>query len=190
VDPRRLVQDASGLGDPRGNTLSWAELGPISAEGEHRDSEVVFGFGGHVALVTADPDTGDVRVEQLAVGYDCGRAIDPAGVNGQLAGASAMGVGATLYEELRYDDEGQPLATTFMDYLLPTLAEVPEVRVAVFGNPLGARGAGEAGVIGVGAAIANALADAAGGMEGFTELPLRPEHVLAELAAGNHPPSG
>ena len=187
-----LIQYASGFGDGRGKSVRWSDLGPLSVEGEYRDSEVVFGFGGHVALVTADAGTGEIRVERLALGYDCGRAIDPDGVRGQLAGGTAMGVGATLYEEVRYDEEGQPLVTTFMDYLLPTLAEAPDVHVIVFehpalGNPLGARGAGEAGVIGVGAAIANALADAVGAAQGFTALPLRDERVLAELAAADIP---
>jgi CO/xanthine dehydrogenase Mo-binding subunit len=161
----------------------------MTAEGQHRDSEFAFGFGGHVALVVVDPETGEPRIERMAVGYDCGRAVDREGVEGQLVGAVAMGIGGTLYEELRYDVEGQPLTTTFMDYLVPTLAEVPAVDVAIFeypatGNPLGAKGAGEAGVIGVGAAVANAVADALGRPGGFTDLPLRPEQVIAELGAG------
>jgi CO/xanthine dehydrogenase Mo-binding subunit len=94
-----------------------------------------------------------------------------------------MGIGGTLYEELRYDDQGQPQTTTFMDYLVPTLAEVPAVEAVVFeypatGNPLGAKGAGEAGVIAVGAAVANAVADALGRQDGLTRLPLTAERIL------------
>lgn len=161
----------------------WAEIGPITVSGEHRDSEFAFGFGGHVALVSIDLDTGEPRVERLIVGYDCGRAIDAEGVEGQLIGAAVMGIGGTLYEELRYDEDGQPQTTTFMDYLVPTLAEVPAIDAVVFeypatGNPLGAKGAGEAGVIAVGAAIANAVADALGQHSALTRLPLSAERIL------------
>ena len=133
--------------------------------------------------MSIDPDTGEPRVERLIVGYDCGRAIDAVGVEGQLIGAAVMGIGGTLYEELRYDDQGQPQTTTFMDYLVPTLAEVPAVEAVVFeypatGNPLGAKGAGEAGVIAVGAAVANAVADALGRQDGLTRLPLTAERIL------------
>jgi CO/xanthine dehydrogenase Mo-binding subunit len=163
--------------------VRWDEIGPVTVTGEHRDTEFAFGFGGHVALVSIDPDTGEPRVERLIVGYDCGRAIDAVGVEGQLIGAAVMGIGGTLYEELRYDDQGQPQTTTFMDYLVPTLAEVPAVEAVVFeypatGNPLGAKGAGEAGVIAVGAAVANAVADALGRQDGLTRLPLTAERIL------------
>ena len=179
VAPDRLVKEAGGFGDGRGNALTWAELGPLTAEGEHRDSEVVFGFGGHLALVTVDPDTGKVRIEQLALGYDCGRAIDRAGVEGAAGrrGRDGRRRDPVRGAALRRRRAAAPPAT-FMDYLVPTLAEIPDVGVSVFeypatGNPLGAKGAGEAGVIGVAAAIGNALADAGGGVRGFTELPLR-----------------
>jgi carbon-monoxide dehydrogenase large subunit len=178
-----VVRTPDGFRDDGGNSVGWNELGPLTARGEHRDPEFAFGFGGHVALVSLDVETGEPRIERLIVGYDCGRAIDPAGVEGQLVGAAVMGIGGTLYEELRYDEYGQPLSTTFMDYLVPTLAEVPAIDTVVFeypatGNPLGAKGAGEAGVIGVGAAVANALADALGRPDGLTQLPLTAERIL------------
>jgi CO/xanthine dehydrogenase Mo-binding subunit len=166
-----------------GPVVPWAELGPLTVTGEHRDSEFAFGFGGHVALVSVDPEIGEPRIERLIVGYDCGRAIDADGVEGQLIGATVMGIGGTLYEELRYDADGQPQTTTLMDYLVPTLAEVPAIDAVMFeypatGNPLGAKGAGEAGVIAVGAAVANAVADALGRQDGLTRLPLTAERIL------------
>jgi CO/xanthine dehydrogenase Mo-binding subunit len=123
----------------------------------------------------------------MVVGYDGGRVLDREGVEGQLAGAAAMGVGGALYEELHHDEDGQPLSTTFMDYLLPTLAEMPAIEVVAFeyaatGNPLGAKGAGEAGAIGVAAAAANAFADALGRPEALRELPLTAERLLAARA--------
>lgn len=184
VPPDEVECVADGLAAGDGRTVAWSELGPLTVEGEHRDKEFTFGFGGHVALVTVARDTAELRIRRLTTGYDCGRVIDPDGVEGQLRGATAMGVGATLYEELRYDEQGQPVATTFMDYLVPTLAEVPPVEVVTFeypatGNPLGAKGAGEAGVIGVGAAVGGALADALGRAAAVTELPLRADRILA-----------
>ena len=180
-----VTRTADGFRDDAGRAVGWAELGPLTVAGEHRDAEFAFGFGGHVALVAIDPETGEPRIERLVVGYDCGRVIDPAGVEGQLVGAAVMGIGGTFYEELRYDEYGQPLTTTFMDYLVPTLAEVPPIDTVVFeypaaGNPLGAKGAGEAGVIAVGAAAANAVADALGRDGGLTRLPLTAERILAD----------
>jgi carbon-monoxide dehydrogenase large subunit len=127
-------------------------------------------------------------LEKLAVGYDCGRAIDRAAVTDQIVGAAVAGIGGALYERLVFDDHAIPVSATFADYLLPRAADVPPIEVMIAEypapeNPLGARGVGEAGVIGVGAAIANAVADALGpGGEGITRLPVRPEEVLAALS--------
>ena len=160
--------------------IGWEQLAPLSANGLHRASEPLFGFGCMMAQVRLDTETGAICVERLAVGYDPGRVLDRESVLGQLVGGAVQGFGATLLEEITYDSNGQPLTTTFMDYLLPTSAEVPQVDAFILGrpsdaNPLGVRGAGEAGVPGAAAAIANAAADAArdGGVA-ITTLPLKP----------------
>jgi carbon-monoxide dehydrogenase large subunit len=125
-------------------------------------------YGYHVALVTIDPELFDVRVERYWVGYDVGRAINPQLVQGQIHGGAAQGLGGALLEEFRYDSEGQPLCTSFLDYLMPTAAEVPHVEVLIAEdapsplNPLGVKGAGEGGTTAYGAAIASAIDDALG----------------------------
>jgi carbon-monoxide dehydrogenase large subunit len=164
---------------------SWERVAPLSSVGEHVMSAPTYGFGCHAAQVALDPDTLEPRVERLAVGYDCGHVIDLQGVTGQLSGAAVQGLGATLLEALRYDADGQLLTTSFMDYLVPTLAEAPDVQVVTFespapGNPLGAKGAGEAGVIGVAAAVANAVGEALGApADGLTTLPLSGDAIFA-----------
>jgi carbon-monoxide dehydrogenase large subunit len=180
--PRGPCSDVGGL--------AWKDVGPVSVTGVFTMPEPTFGFGAHVAMVTVDGDTGEIRLERLAVGYDCGRAVDKEAVVDQLVGGAVMGIGGALYERLEFDDNAIPLSGTFGDYLLPRAGDVPPIQVMVAEsaapeNPLGARGAGEAGVIGAGAAIANAVADALGAAgERVRRLPLRPEDVLVALAAG------
>lgn len=154
---------------------------------------VTFAYGVHAAVVEVDPELGTVTVLRYAVAHDCGTVLHPLVVEGQVQGGVAQGLGSALYEEMVYSAEGQPLTTTFMDYLLPTACEVPRVDqrhlVTPSGrNVLGVRGVGEGGAVSPPAAVANAVLDAlsAPGLE-VAELPLSPERVLA-LAAG--PPGG
>ena len=114
--------------------------------------------------------------------------MNPALVRGQLAGAAAQGIAGALYEELPYDDEGQPLAVSLADYLMPTLAELPDVDVVVIEhevttNPLGLKGAGEGGMLGATAAVANAVADALGADGDVVALPLTPQRVRGLIRA-------
>lgn len=146
-------------------------------------------YGTHVAVVEVDPETGAVSLLKYVITYDVGKAINPMIVNGQLVGGLAQGVGGALLEELVYDAEGQPLATSFMDYLLPTATEMPEVTITKILeetptplNPLGIKGAGEGGSSGAGAAIANAVADALAPLGvSVTALPLSPERVVGMI---------
>jgi aerobic carbon-monoxide dehydrogenase large subunit len=132
-----------------------------------------------------DPASGAVHIHRYAVAYDIGRCINPVLVKGQIAGGFAQGVGGALLEEFSFDAAGQPLSASFMDYLIPTSEEIPDVQVLITEdapsplNPLGVKGAGEAGTSAVGAAIANAVSDALG-VE-VTRLPLNPQRVM-ELA--------
>jgi CO/xanthine dehydrogenase Mo-binding subunit len=171
------------------DVVPWHELEGLAVVGAHGDEHPTYGFGGHVALVAVAPATAAVTVEQLALAYDCGRALDPRAVVDQLRGGAVHGLGTTLLEELHYDENGQPVGASFMDYLLPTHADVPpDLRIEVLPglaatNPLGVKGAGEAGVIGVGAAVANALADALGEAGGdVAHLPLSPRTVAGLVA--------
>ncbi len=120
--------------------------------------------------------------------HDCGRVINPLIVEGQIEGGLVQGIGATLYEHVIYDESGQPRATTFLDYLLPTSAEVPEIiQEHLVGtpsdrNPLGVKGVGESGPISPPAAIANAVIDALSPLKiQLNELPLSPATVAAAI---------
>jgi carbon-monoxide dehydrogenase large subunit len=149
--------------------------------------KMTYPYGTHAAVVEVDPDTGCVRLLKYAIAYDIGRAVNPMIVDGQLVGALAQGIGGALFEELAYDAQGQPLTTTFMDYLIPTAMEMPaatEVRILEETptplNPLGVKGVGEGGSSGCGGAIANAVADALAPLGvTITALPLSPDRLLA-----------
>jgi carbon-monoxide dehydrogenase large subunit len=134
-----------------------------------------FAAGCHAAVIEIDRGTGAMRIDRYVVVHDCGRIINPMILEGQVRGGVAQGVGNAFYEKLVYDADGQLLTQTFMDYLLPTIGEVPRVEVGHIEtpsplNPLGVKGAGEAGVIPVAALIASAVDDAVGAR--VTSMPL------------------
>jgi carbon-monoxide dehydrogenase large subunit len=119
----------------------------------------------HICTVEVDRDTGAVEILRYVVSEDCGVMINPNVVEGQIAGGVAQGLGGVLYEHATYDDEGNPLATTFVDYLLPTAAEVPvieygHIETPASSNPGGHKGMGEGGALGSPPAVINAVADA------------------------------
>jgi CO/xanthine dehydrogenase Mo-binding subunit len=178
---------------PSGATLALEEVarhkgGRISAEGWYETSHMNYPYGVHVAVVRIDRDTGAVAVERYLAAFDIGRAVNPMLVEGQIVGGFAQGLGGALAEEFSYDPSGQPLSVTFADYLMPGACEVPHVHVLLREdapsplNALGIKGAGEAGVAGVGAAIAAAIDDAIGLPGAVTSLPVTPQRVLALLA--------
>jgi aerobic carbon-monoxide dehydrogenase large subunit len=152
---------------------------------------VTWGHGVVAAVVDVDVETGVVAVNRLAIVHDCGRVINPLIVEGQLDGGLVQGMGATLYEQVVYDENGQPQATTFLDYLLPTAAQIPEIsqlhsESTSERNPLGVKGVGEAGTIAPPAAIANAIIDAVAPRRiQLNELPLSPPVVAAALQAAS-----
>ena len=153
--------------------------------------KMTYPYGTHVAVVEVDTDTGGVKIRNYAMAYDIGRAVNPMIVDGQLVGALAQGIGGALFEELVYDEQGQLLTTTFMDYLVPTAMEMPEstaVRILEEMptplNPLGVKGVGEGGSSGCGGAIANAVADALAPLGvSITALPLSPDRLSALIRA-------
>jgi carbon-monoxide dehydrogenase large subunit len=153
------------------------------------DAPMTYPYGVHLGQVEVDRATGGVRVRRYFIAYEVGRAINPALVAGQLAGGAAQGLGGALMEAFRYDADGQPQCTSFMDYLIPSAAEVPAVGTHVRedapspGNPLGTKGAGEGGVDGAGAVIAAAVEDALGASRAIDALPVAPERVRAVAAA-------
>jgi aerobic carbon-monoxide dehydrogenase large subunit len=143
----------------------------------------VFAYGTHAAVVAVEPDTGVIEILDYAVSEDCGTMINPMIVDGQVQGGIAQGIGTALYEEIPYDEMGQPLATTFADYMMPCAPEIPAVRMAHLVTPAnateyGVKGLGEGGAIAPPAVLANAVADAFRGIKAsFNETPLTPRRV-------------
>ena len=124
-----------------------------------------FSFEFHLVLLAIDPDLGTPEILRYRVGHDCGTVINPKIVRGMTMGGIAHGIGAALYEEFAYDGEGQLMAQSFMDYLLPSSLEVPAVEIIQHVTPspntvLGQKGSGESGYLGAPAAVANAVNDA------------------------------
>ena len=162
----------------------------LSAEGWFYSEHMNYPYGVHVAQILLDADTGQITVEKYLVAYDVGRAVNPKMIEGQIIGGLAQGLGGALYEQFSYDSSGQPLSTTFADYLMVTAHEMPEVDVLITEdapsplNPLGLKGAGEGGTNAVGAAIAAAVDDALRMPGAITSLPVTPMrvHHLLKLA--------
>jgi CO/xanthine dehydrogenase Mo-binding subunit len=145
----------------------------------------------HLSHVRVDPETGAVTVLAHVIAQDVGRALNPALVQGQMQGGTAQGLGWALLEELAYDGHGQQVAGTFVDYALPTASVVPwidalVVEVPAPEGPFGAKGVGEAPVVGVPGAVANAVAAATGGVR-LRQLPMTPERVWRALVNGREP---
>ncbi len=143
--------------------------------------------GAHAVEVEIDPDTFDLRIRRYVVAHDCGVAINPLLVDGQIHGGVAQGIGNAWYERLDFDAEGRLRNGSLRDYLLPSACEVPRIEVLHFAtrgdNALGTKGVGEAGAIPVGAAIAQAIEDALD-LPGFEilEMPLSPDRLFALVA--------
>ena len=194
----RLGCDAAAvkIGDeavsgPDGRSLNLAELAGISAEGAFLNKKHTYTYGAHAAHVTVDPKTGRVQVVDYVAVEDVGRIINPKTLKGQVIGSLVQGLGGAFMEHLVYDDQGQLLTGSLMDYLLPTASDFPNLRSVTLEmkpspiNPLGAKGAGEGGIIAAGGVMANAVANALAslGVEPH-ELPLSPPRVWALVNAG------
>ena len=168
----------------------------ISGEGFFDPEHMVYPYGLHMALVEVDQETGFLTIHKYQIAYDIGRAINPMLVDGQLVGGMAQGLGGALLEEFAYDSEGQLLTGSFMDYLLPSSMEVPPVEIVLTEdapsplNPLGVKGVGEGGTVGVGAALANAVCNALGGNVEIKYLPLTPERVRDAVKAARAAATG
>jgi carbon-monoxide dehydrogenase large subunit len=170
-------------------------LGELGVEGRYRyepegGSHVL--MGGNVGVVEMDPESGQVKLSSYAIAYEIGKAVNPMTLEGQVQGAAVQGFAGALFEEFSYGPDGQPLATSFLDYVMPTAAEMPNMDVQLVelgqtsgADPLaGAKGGGEGGIIATAATVANAVADALGPAgRDIASLPIMPE-TIQKLAAG------
>jgi CO/xanthine dehydrogenase Mo-binding subunit len=152
--------------------------------------------GVHAMIVAVDPETFLVQIERYVVVHDCGRVINPMILDGQIVGGVAQGIGNAFYERLAFDEHGQLMSASLMDYLLPTATDVPRIETHHIEtpsplNPLGIKGAGEAGAIPVAALFAQAVEDALG-LDGFEllEIPLSPNRLFELVTAHRAAPPG
>jgi carbon-monoxide dehydrogenase large subunit/6-hydroxypseudooxynicotine dehydrogenase subunit gamma len=186
--PSISLADIARRVGPGAKFLHGREPG-LSAEAWFHTDHTVFPYGAQFAVVRVDRETGQVTIERLMIAYEVGRAVNPLMLAGQLVGGSIQGVGGALLEEFTYDRNGEPLAVTFADYLMPTLRDAPPVDVLIAEdfpsprNPLGLKGGGEGGINAVGAVIAGAIDDAIGIPGAVTRLPVTPQRLRELLRA-------
>jgi len=179
----RLAQGIPGVSLPAGQTAG------LEHTAYYTPPQAAYCSGTHVAEVEVDHMTGGVKILNYTVAHDSGRVINPLIVDGQVQGGVAHGIGNALLEWMQYDDDAQPLTTTFADYLLPMATDVPTCVIAHVEtvnplNPLGVKGAGEGGTIPAPAAIIAAIEDALSPFDvHFAETPLTPERIVAALRA-------
>src|SRR5260221_1144065 len=177
------IDPGAGVGPDR-QSVPLAAFAGASAEAAYASNKRTYSYGAHAAHVAVDPKTGHVELLDYVAVEDAGRIINPLTLHGQVVGAIVQGLGGAFLEHFVYDAEGQLLTGSFADYLLPTASDFPSIRAIALeekpspNNPLGAKGAGEGGIIPVGGVIANAIAAALGslGVEPRA-LPLSPPKV-------------
>jgi carbon-monoxide dehydrogenase large subunit len=181
-----LARAAQGI---PGVSLPVGQAAGLEHTAYYTPSQAAYCSGTHVAEVEVDAMTGGVKVLRYTVAHDSGRVINPLIVDGQVQGGVAHGIGNALLEWMQYDDNAQPLTTSFADYLLPMATDVPTCAIAHVEtvnplNPLGVKGAGEGGTIPAAAAIIAAIEDALSPFDvHFAETPLMPERIVAALRA-------
>ncbi len=148
---------------------------------------VTWAYATHAAIVEVDAETGRVKIERYVVAHDCGVLVNPMLAEGQIVGGVVQGIGGALGEAIAYDEHGQLLSGTFMDYAMPIAGDVPAIElehqeIASPLNPLGVKGLGEGGAIAPPVALANAVCDALSpfGIE-INTTPISPERLLREM---------
>jgi carbon-monoxide dehydrogenase large subunit len=175
----RRPQDLPPDVDPRGLE--------VTAGYKAKRDTGTFSYAAHAAVVAVDPETGELEILDYVVVEDGGTLVNPMIVDGQILGGAAQGIGTALYEEMRFDAQGQPLASTLSDYLLPGPTEVPDIRIVHLETPspytrFGQKGIGEGGAIAPPAAIANAVNDALKGLGAeLLVSPITPRRIVAAI---------
>jgi carbon-monoxide dehydrogenase large subunit len=187
---KEAADAALRLVKPRqGAVLADGEEPGLEAAGYYAPAQSTFASGFHAAIVEVDVDTGQLAFLRYVVQHDCGTMVNPAIVEGQIRGGVAQGIGGSFYERIVYDERGQPLTTSFMDFLMPTALDVPSIEIGHLEtpsplNPLGIKGVGEAGAIPVPALVAEAIEDALApfGVR-IREMPLSPARLRELIGA-------
>ena len=189
-------QPLLGLGEllemTRPGKVAGGEAPGLEATEYFHTDKLTYTYGGHLVHLTVDPETGMVEILRYLVLEDVGRAVNPLLVHGQALGAVAQGIGGTMLEELVYNEDGQLLTTTLLDYPLPSSMEIPPVESIITEyspsplNPLGVKGAGEGGIVACGAALANAVSHALSsfGIQ-IKDLPLTPDRLRRLIREAN-----
>jgi carbon-monoxide dehydrogenase large subunit len=161
----------------------------LEATSYYHNNTPAYASGTYAAVVEVNSGTGMVKILRHALAHDCGVRVNPQVVDGQIYGGVAQGIGEILCEEVRYDETGKPLTSSFKDYLLPNAMLVPplilehlETRSPF--NPLGVKGTGEGGVVPVAPAITSAIENALGGTVRLTRKPIRSEDLMAQMISG------
>jgi carbon-monoxide dehydrogenase large subunit len=167
-----------------GKSVALKEFAGLTAEGAFLNKKHTYSYGAHAAHITVDPRLGRIEIVDYVVVQDVGRAVNPLTLRGQVIGSLVQGLGGAVLEDLKYDENGQFLTGSLADYLLPTATDFPNLRCVVLDdhpspiNPLGAKGAGEGGIIAAGGCLANAVATA---LQSFgvqpRALPLSPAYI-------------
>ncbi len=194
ADIERVEGGFAVLGAPD-RSIGWGEIaagsegGSVRAEGRFRQRGSTFPFGAHVAVVEVDTATGQVRLLRHVAVDDCGRILNPALVQGQQHGGLGQGIAQALFEEVLYDESGNPVTSTLATYQMPSAADLPSFETSNTEtptdlNPLGAKGIGESATIGSTPAVQNAIVDALSHLGvRHIDLPLTPERVWRALRA-------
>ncbi|HKT70120.1 MAG TPA: molybdopterin cofactor-binding domain-containing protein, partial [Terriglobales bacterium] len=158
-------------------------------------SNFTFPFGTHICAVEVDPETGETKIEKYVAVDDCGNVINPMLVDGQVQGGIAQGLSQALYEEMVYNEDGQPVTGSLMDYAVPKAMHIPEFILdrtvtPTPVNPMGVKGVGEAGTIASTPCMVNAVCDALAplGVNNI-DMPLKPERVWRAIATSTPPPA-
>jgi carbon-monoxide dehydrogenase large subunit len=190
-DASAIKVDIDKVSGPNGQSFALNELAGLSAEGAFLNHKHTYSYGAHAVHVAVDPKLGRIDILDYVLVQDVGRAVNPMTLRGQMIGSLVQGLGGAVLEHLQYDADGQFLTGSLADYLLPTASDFPNLRCVVLEefpspiNPLGAKGAGEGGIIAAGGAMANAVANA---LQSFgaepRQLPLTPSYIWELVQAG------
>jgi aerobic carbon-monoxide dehydrogenase large subunit len=189
---KEAADAALKLVKPRQGAVLAEDAEPgLEAHGFYAPPQATFASGCHAAIIEIDLGTGQLSFVKYAVQHDCGTIVNPMVVEGQVHGGVAQGIGGAFYEKIAYDRDGQLLSGSFMDFLMPTAADVPAIDIAHLEtpsplNPLGIKGVGEAGAIPVAALVAEAVDDALASFGvRVREVPLSPDRILELIASAS-----